>query len=95
MSKRLINVPDAKCKIEVEVDEEKNNEKILVDGNLHGILMGLAILVKQLKESKIPENLIKKTVETGLGKENEEKIKIQEIKVTKENEEEVKKLLEK
>lgn len=78
---------DTKCKINIEIDETKDKTITEVEGNLPSILMGIAVLVTNLKDSEIPEELIKGAVDIGLKNNKvEKKTKIIEKEIIIEDE---------
>lgn len=99
MDKRLLDLlfgkTDLKCKISVEIDDKKEKADTEVEGNLPSILTAVALLVSNLKEHNIPSELIKGAVEIGLEEKEKSKIEVKEIHISKENEDELKKILDK
>lgn len=100
MSKGLFDVlfgeTKIKSKIIVKVDEKKKKANVEIEGSLTSILTAISALVNNLKEHNIPSELIKGAVEIGLGEEKDKrKIEVKEIRISKENEDEFKKMLDK
>ena len=100
MSKRLFDLlfdrPEVKCKMSVEIDDKKERADVDVEGSLPSVLTAVSLLVSNLKEHNIPKELIKGAVEIGLQEEKtKRKIEVKEIHISKENEDEFKKFLDK
>lgn len=87
-----------KCKYDIHLVENENETLIDVKGrNEESVLTALAIFVKELKEhGNVAEHKIRYAVNLGLGNaDGKSNIKVQEIHISKENEDQFKKLLEK
>ncbi|MBQ9314848.1 MAG: hypothetical protein IJ220_07690 [Clostridia bacterium] len=87
-----------KCKYDIHLVE--NEDETIIDvkaRNEESVLTALAIFVKELKQhGHIEEHKIRYAFNLGLGKADEKtNIKVQEIHISKENEEQFKELLEK
>lgn len=100
MSKRLFdllfNKPEIKSKISIDINDEKQKADIEIEGNLPSILTAVSLLISNLKNHNIPKELIKGAVEIGFEEEKPKgKIEVKEIHISKENEEEFKKFLDK
>lgn len=87
------------CNFEVHLVDNGNSPSISIKAtNEESLLTALAIFVNQLKENaKINEYKIKYAVNLGMKnrKDVETNLKVQEIHISKENEEEFKKFLNK
>ena len=89
----LLKQPKMKCEIKVQVDE--SNEEVItkVDGNLPSILTAIAMLVSNLRESKVPKELIRGAVEIGFDEDTKkENKKVIEKEIIIDNEEKAKKI---
>lgn len=100
MSKRLFNLlfnkPEMKSKILIDIDDKEQKADVEIEGTLPNILTAVSLLVSNLKNHNIPKELIKGAVEIGLEEEKtKNKIEVKEIHISKENEEEFKKILDK
>lgn len=88
-----------KCEYDIHLVENKRKTLIEVSGNNEeSILTALAVFIKQIKEQgRIETHKIKYAVSLGLGEKDKipTNIKVQEIHISKENEDEFKKILEK
>lgn len=87
-----------KCQYDIRLIESSKETIIDVKAkNEESVLTALAIFVKELKEhGNIEEDKIRYAINLGLGKANEKSnIKVQEIHISKENENELKEVLEK
>lgn len=100
MSKRLFdllfNKPEMKSKILIDIDDKEQKADVEIEVTLPSILTAVSLLVSNLKNHNIPKKLIKGAVEIGLEEEKpKNKIEVKEIHISKENEEEFKKILDK
>lgn len=88
-----------KCEYDIHLVENKRETLIEVSGNNEeSILTALAVFIKQIKEQgRIETHKIKYAVSLGLEEKAKipTNIKVQEIHISKENEDEFKKLLDK
>ena len=91
----LLEKTKIKCEIKVKIDNKSKKALTEINGNLPGILTGIAIIVSKLSENNVPKELIRKAVEIGFDKNpKKENKEIIEKKIIIDNEEKVKKIKE-
>lgn len=89
----LLKKPKMKCDIKIQLDDEKEKAITEVDGNLPSILTAIAMLVSNLRESKVPKELIRGAVEIGFDEDTKkENKKVIEKEIIIDNEEKAKKI---
>lgn len=94
----LFNRPKMKAKIIINLDEPNHKADVDVAGNHPSILTAVSLLVCNMLDHGFSKEEIDNAINIGI--ENKEKIsnakiQVKEIHITKENEEELKKFLEK
>ncbi len=67
---RSRNVDPTECDIHIKVDGKKERQIVTIDGDTIGIMMGIANLVRILKDNGMSKKLIIGAVEVGFENED-------------------------